>query len=172
MCVPLAIGLAAASAATSMAGQFMQGQASYTNAKYQEAAATANAAQQAQNAKDQTTLTQQEAARRYRSASQTEGTQQAAMAANGIDINYGSAADVLSDDKKIVNEDVGSIYTEGQRRALGYLTDSYNARLKASAAASEAKAAPIATGIGMLGTALGAASQISKFNAQSNFGGG
>jgi hypothetical protein len=156
-----------------MAGQFMQGQAAYTSAKYQEAGAKANQALAAQQAKDSITLTGQEAQRRYREASSLEGQQQAAMAANGVDINYGSAVDTLSDSKMIAAEDVGNIYTSGERRTEGYLTDAYNYRLKAAAAKSTAKSAGIATGIGMLGTALGAASQVSKMSAMRSpgFGG-
>jgi hypothetical protein len=172
MCDPVTIGLTVASAAVTMGGQFMQGQSAYTNAKYQQSAANANAALASQQAKDSIVETQQQAARRYREAGNLEGQQQAAMAANGIDINYGSAADVLRDDKMIAGEDVGNIYTQGARQEQGYLTDAYNYRLKASAAKSEAKSAGLATGLAMAGTALSSASQLNKFKAQSNFGGG
>lgn len=173
MCVPIAMALAAASTLTTMAGQYVQGQATYTQAKYEQAAADANAKIAAQQAKDSTDLTSKEAAQRYRAASQLEGQQQAAMAANGIDSTFGSAVSVLHDDKMLAAEDVGNIYTQGQNRTMGYLTDSYNYRLKASAAKKAASSAKIATGLGMLGTALGGASQISKMSAgRANFGGG
>lgn len=155
-----------------MGGQYMQGQSAYTNAKYQEAAAKANAGYAAQQAKDSNELTGQEAARRYREAGQVEGQQQATMAANGIDTTFGSAVDVQRDSKMIAAEDVQNIYTQGARRSMGYLVDAYDYRLKASAAKSAASGAQWATGIGMVSTALGAASQLNRMSAQTNFGGG
>jgi hypothetical protein len=172
MCVPLAIGLAAASTVATMAGQFMQGQAAYSQAKYEEAGAKANQALAQEQAKQSIELTHKEAAQRYRQEGQLEGQQQAAMAANGVDLTFGSAVSTLKDDKMIAAEDVGNIYTQGQNRTLGYMTDAYNYRLKAQAAKSAASGAKIATGIGMLGTALGGASQIAKMGASANFGGG
>jgi hypothetical protein len=178
MCDPVTIGLTVASAAVTMAGQYAQGQGAYTNAKYEEAAAKANAGYAAQQAKDSNELTGQEAARRYREAGQLEGQQQAAMAANGIDTTFGSAVDVQRDSKKIASEDVQNIYTQGARRSMGYLVDAYDYRLKADAAKSAASGAQWATGIGMVSTALGAASQMNKMKTMSspnfnyNFGGG
>lgn len=172
MCVPVAIALAAASAATTMVGQYVKGQADYSQAKYEQAAATANQALAHQQAADSIDLTDKEAQQRYRQEGQLEGRQQAAMGANGVDTTFGSAASVLRDDKMIAGEDVGNIYKAGENRTMGYLYDAYNYRLKASAAQSAASSAGIATGVGMLGTALGAASQINKLGASTNFGGG
>jgi hypothetical protein len=172
MCVPIAVALAAAGTVATMAGQYAQGQAAYTQAKYEEGAAKANQALAEQQARDSIDLTHKEAAQRYRQEGQLEGTQQAAMAANGIDLTFGSAVSTLKDDKMIAAEDVGNIYQAGQNRTMGYMTDAYNYRLKAQAAKSAASGAKIATGLSMLGTALGGASQISKMGASANFGGG
>jgi hypothetical protein len=153
-----------------MVGQYAQGQSAYSAAKYQQAGAAANAQLANDQAKAEIDNTKLAAQRRYREASQLEGNQRAAMAANGIDLNYGSAVDVLRDDKMIAAEDVGQIYKEGFNKTQGYLIDAYNERLKGSAARSAAHGAQWATGIGMLGTALGSASQISKMNAAAKFG--
>ena len=171
MCDPSSIGLTVASAAATMAGQYVQGQAAYTNAKYQESAANANAALADQQAKEQIDQTQLAASRRYREAGQLEGQQKAAMGANGIDMGFGSAAQVRSDSKMIASEDVGQIYKEGFNRTQGYLTDAYNYRLTGQAAKSAASSAGLATGIGMFSTALGAASQLNKMKASASFGG-
>jgi hypothetical protein len=171
MCDPISIGLTVASAAVTMGGQYMQGQAAYTNAKYEEAAGKANAAMAAKQAKDSLDLTQSEAARRYRVASDLEGRQQAGMAANGIDLGFGSAVDVQKDSKMIAAEDVANIYKGGENRTEGYLTDAYNYRLKADAAKSAASSAGLATAFAMAGTALGAASQLNKMKTSYNFGG-
>ena len=171
MCDPVSIAMGVG-AVTTMAGQFVQGQAAYTNAKYQQAEAKTNEALAHQQAADSVDLTQKEAAQRYRQESQTEGQQQAAMAANGVDINFGSAARTLEDTRMIGREDVANIYKSGQQRTMGYLYDAYNYRLQGAAAKSAAKGAKIATGLSMLGTALGSASQIGQSRASQNFGGG
>jgi hypothetical protein len=136
MCDPISLTVAAA--AVTMGGQYMQGQGAYTNAKYQEAAAKSNA---------------------------NLGHQRAAMGANNIDSTFGSAVSVQRDSKMIAAEDVGNIYEGGEARTRGYLIDAYNSRLKASAAHSAAKSQGLATGLSMVGTALGAASQIGKIKA-------
>lgn len=154
----------------SMAGQYVQGQATYTSAKYQQSAADANAAIASDQAKQQIDTTKLEASRRYREAGQLEGSQRAAMAANGIDTTFGSALDVQRDTKMITGEDVGQIYKQGFNKTQGYLIDAYNERLKSGTAKSAASSAGWATGIGMVGTALGGASQISKMTAAAKFG--
>jgi hypothetical protein len=161
----MGIALAAASTMATMGGQYVQGQAAYTQAQYERTAATANATLAADQAKHEIDNTELSAKRRYRDASQLEGQQKAAMAANGIDLTFGSAADIQRDDKMIANEDVGQIYTEGFNKTQGYLIDAYNYRLKASAAKSAGTAAKWSTGIGMAGTALGGASQINRMGA-------
>jgi hypothetical protein len=141
------------------------------NAKYSRAGANANAALAlTSRPRHRSNSRRQEAARRYREAGKLEGQQQAAMAANGIDINYGSAVD-LPRDKMIAGEDVGtSTPKAGEQRTMGYLMDAYNYRLKAEAASLRVQSG-LATGFGMLGTALGAASQLNKMKANPNFGG-
>lgn len=155
-----------------MAGQYAQGQSAYTQAQYERSAANANATLADEQAKNEIDNTKTAALRRYRDASQLEGQQTAAMAANGIDLTFGSAAQVKRDDKMIANEDVGQIYKEGFNKTQGYLIDAYNYRLKGQAARSAASGAQWSTGIGMLGTALGGASQINRMSNAAAFGGG
>lgn len=171
MCDPVSISLAVTAASTmaSMAGQYVQGQAAYSQAKYEQSAANANAALDIDNAKLEIDNTKTAAQRRYREASQLEGEQQAAMAANGIDTTFGSAAQAKSDSRMIANEDAGQIYKQGFNATQSHLIDAFNNRLRASSARSKASSAGWATGIGMLGTALGGASQIAKMNL--DFGG-
>lgn len=169
MCLPIPIAIAAASAMTSVAGQFMQGQAAHTTAKYQQSAANANAALANDQAKQQIDATNLEAQRTYRKAGALQGEQQAAMAANGIDTTFGSAAQVKSDSKMIAAEDVGQIYKEGANKTQGYLIDAYNEKLKGMNDASTASSVGWATSFGMLGTALGGASQIARLR-NPNFG--
>lgn len=160
MCDPVSLTVAATVA--TMAGQFVQGQAASNQAHYEQAAADANAKLAGDQARNTIDTTKKEAARRYREASQLEGQQQAALAANGVDINYGSALDVQKDSKMIASEDVGNIYAQGAQKTQGYLIDAYNYRQKAAAAKSAASSAGLATAFGMAGSALGGATQVYK----------
>lgn len=165
MCDPVSAGLVIASTAVTMAGQYVQGQSAYTQAKYEQAAAKTNERLADEQAKDEIDRTKKTAAQRYRQAAQLEGQQQAAMAANGIDINFGSAVDTLKDSKMVAAEDVGNIYGQGFQNTRGYLIDAYNYKLRGLAAKSTASTAGLATGIGMFGTALGGASQLNRMAA-------
>ena len=160
MCVPLPIALIVASAFAKAGGQYVEGKAAYTQAKYEQAAAVTNQHLAEDQARNEIDVTKREAARRYRQAGQLEGQQTAAMAANGIDLAFGSALDVQKDSKMIAAEDVGSIYDQGFQNTQGHLVAAYNQRLRGLAAQSTAKAAGISTAFGIASTVLGAASQL------------
>jgi hypothetical protein len=160
MCDPVSIGLTVAAAAVTMGGQYVQGQAAVSQATYEGQIAKQNEALATEQAKDSIDRTRVEAQRRQREGGQLAGQQQAAMAANGIDLNFGSALDVQRDTQMITNEDVGQIYRGGFEEQRGFLINAANYRMQQQAAKSKAKGAKIATYLGMAGTALGAASQI------------
>lgn len=90
MCNP-AILMAAAAAATA-AGTIYGGMAAKAQGKYQAAVAERNAQISADQAHDAHLRGQDEVKRLYRNTSQALGAQRASMAANGIDVDFGSAA--------------------------------------------------------------------------------
>jgi hypothetical protein len=160
MCDPISIGLTVAAAAVQMGGQFVQGQAQATQASYEAQVAKQNAALSTEQAKDSIDQTKLEAQRRQREGAQLAGQQQAAMAANGVDLNFGSALDVQRDTQMYTNEDVQQIYRGGFEQQRGFLIDAANYRMSEKAAQAKGKAAKVGSYLAMAGTALGAASQI------------
>ncbi|WP_175982551.1 hypothetical protein [Caballeronia zhejiangensis] len=57
---------------------------------------------------------------------QTIATQRAALAANGVDINSGTAANVQASTKWITDANVDTITANAARAAMGYTTQSQN----------------------------------------------
>src|SRR3546814_10733482 len=70
--------------------------------------------------------TRQSALQHYRQVAQLKGKQRAAMAANGIDLNFGSALDVQGDTEMLAREDTSRLYQQGFQRARGYDVESAN----------------------------------------------
>lgn len=136
------------------------GQANQANAA--AALADRNAKVASEQAHDSILNTNLEAQRRSRQTGQVMGQQQAAMAANGVDINFGTALDLQRDTQMIGAEDLNQIYKGGNERTKGY--DIQGANYKSEAAAQRAKAsgALIQGAFGAVSTALGGASQIKK----------
>jgi len=166
MCLPLLPALAIASAVATAGGQIVAGTAAHNQAKYEAGLDEQNAKLSAQQANDANLNTNLEAQRRYREGGALAGRQQAAMAANGIDLGFGSAGQVQQDTKMITGEDVGQIYKQGAQRAKGFDIQAFNYKADASAQRAKASAATLSTVFGVAGTALGAASQISKMGAK------
>ncbi|MDH7973683.1 hypothetical protein QH494_15940 [Sphingomonas sp. AR_OL41] len=169
MCGPLAVPLMIASTVISSAGQVMAGIGQSQQANYQAQVNDQNAKLSAQQANDSNQNTNLEAQRRYRTLAQTKGAQQAAMAANGVDLNFGSAVDVQRDTAMIGAEDVAQIYKGGAERTRGYDIQGWNYASQAAADRAKAKGALLQGIMGGLGTALGGASQVVKMGG---FGGG
>lgn len=161
MCVaatPLLIASAALSAGASIYGGFQQA----AQARYAAGIADQNqriAAQQAQDSENNTAL---EAQRRYRMLAQTKGAQEAALAANGVDLNFGTALDLQRDTAMIGAEDIGQIYKSGAERTRGFDIEGWNYGAEAKALRSKASGAIVGGFLNAAGTALGGASQTSK----------
>jgi hypothetical protein len=160
MCGPVAAVLAVASAAVSAGGQIMSGIGQSQQYRYQANVAEQNKALAEGQAQDSILNTNLEAQRRYREASQMKGAQTAALAANGVDLNFGSAVDVQHDTSMIAAEDVAQIYKGGEARTKGYDISAYNYQAQANADRAKAKGAVTAGIFGAASTALGAASQV------------
>lgn len=166
MCLPaLAAPLMIASTVVSSAGAIMAGIGQSQQANYAAAVADQNRKQAEKQAQDADENTQIEAQRRYRMLAQTKGTQEASMAANGIDLSFGSALDVQRDTAMIGAEDIGQIYKSGIEKVKGFDTEAWNYGAEASAQRAKGKGALISGIMTGLGTALGGASQVAKMKA-------
>lgn len=131
--------------------------------RYQARVADQNAQfanQQAQDAQERTRL---EAQRQYRQIGATKGQQIAAMAANGIDVNSGSALQVQQDTAMIGAEDVGNIYKAGFNEAKGFEINAANYRSQAAASRQAATNTLIGGAFDMASTALGGAKQFNRY---------
>jgi hypothetical protein len=165
MCAPaLAVPLLIASTVVSTGGAILSGIGQKQQADYQAQVADQNARiaeNQAQNSILNTNLAAQ---RRYRELSQTKGAQTAAMAANGVDLNFGSAVDVQHDTAMIGGEDMAQLYKAGNEQTKGFEINAFNYRSQAAGDRAKGRGALMDGLFKGFGTALSNASQIAKWS--------
>jgi hypothetical protein len=160
MCGPAAvIGLGVASAGLGMFANIQR-----ANAQAQAAQGNINlerdAAQQDQQNAAQAALA------RYRQIAQVQGMQRAAAAANGVSVDYGTAADQVGDTAMLGNEDVANLYRQAAATQRGHDVAIANYEGQISAAKS-AKTMAIAQGmLGMGSSVLGGVTQYTNLKRQ------
>lgn len=159
--VPLMIAATAMSAIGGVVGAVGQSQ----QANYAAQVADQNRKIASNQAADSILNTNLEAQRRARQTGQVMGEQQASMAANGVDLNFGTSLDVQRDTAMIGAEDLTQIYKAGNARTQGYDTQGWNFASEAAAQRSKAKGAIVSGIFGAAGTALGGASQVARMKA-------
>jgi hypothetical protein len=169
MCPPV---IAAAAAAVSVVSSVTAGIGQAQQYRYQANIAQQNAHIAEGQAHDAILNTNLEAQRRARETAQTSGAQQAAMAANGVDLNFGSAVDVQKDTAMIGAEDMAQIYKGGNELAKSHEINAFNYRSQAAADRAKAKGAMFQGIMGGISSALGGASQISGMGGFGKGGGG
>lgn len=86
------------------------------------------------------------------------GAQRAAMAANGIDLGFGSAADTLGDTAMLAQEDRGTIRENTRREMMGYDINAANYAMKEKAAKSAASGA-LVSGLLQIGSTIAGGAQ-------------
>lgn len=171
MCGPAAIApLAIAGAVASAGAQLYAGAAARSQGRYQQDIAQQNAQMERRAANDAVTRGQTAQLQRYRQLSQSLGAQRAALAANGLDLSFGSAMDTQLDTAQIAYEDSATLAENTRREVQGYDINAANYTMKGRAARAEGNAAFVSGAIGAVGTLLGGASQVSKMRAQSRIG--
>ena len=171
MCLPLAAAAAIASGVTSAAGALMQGQQAKAQANYSAAVAKQNAQQEVDAYQTERGQQVQERTNFWRQVGQIRGQQNAGMAANNIDPNFGSGARLQSDTTKLAYEDATNLYTNQQKKAKSYLIDASNYTSEAIADKMQGKAAVTNSYFGAVSSLLGAASQASSLTAKAKLGG-
>lgn len=155
--------LVVASTVVTAAGQIYAGTAKANQMRYEAQVADQNARLASQQASEAQDRGVREAQRYQRQLAQIKGRQQAAMAANGLDTSFGSALQVQQDTAMIGAEDTRTIYDNTANEVKGYEIDAANYRSGAAAKRTGASQALVATAFDVAGTALGGASQVSKF---------
>ena len=169
ICEPTTLLIASTAVATIGAGY----NALQTSAqqRYQARVADQNAKLSAQAAQQEQQNTRDAALQHYRKVAQLQGEQRVAMAAGGLDVNFGNAADLTADTQMLAREDASRIYRQGAENVRGRDIEGSNYRSQAQASRQAASGALIGGAFEMAGTALGGASQYSRLKAQ-GFGAG
>lgn len=163
MCEPATLTLIATGVAA--AGTVVSGVAQAKQQRYQAAVAERNAQLSNQSAADAIQRGKLEEQRSYRRTAQLQGEQRAALAANGIEVDFGSAADVQRDTAAAGAEEAGIIRENAMRETRGYEIEAANFGASAVADRAAAKATMVKTAFDTTSTILGGAQQYRKIQA-------
>lgn len=106
-----------------------------------------------------------------RRAAAMRGAQRAAMAANGIDLSFGSASDLLEDSAMYAREDVGNVRKNTDREIRGYDINAANYGSQANAAKQRKAGAIVSGALEVAGTIAGTASRMGKISYEQKNGG-
>lgn len=157
MCEPATLLLVSAglSAVSTGVGAVMASQ----QAKAQAQIADRNAALERNAVQDELQNTRQQALARYREVAKIKGQQRLAAAANGVGLDFGTAADIVADTDMLGREDVQRIYTAGDRAVKSRDINASNYVAQANMARSQATGALIGGALDMGSTILSGASQ-------------
>ncbi len=164
MCDPVTATLIAATAVAAV-GTGVSAISANNQAKYQGKVADMNARMDNAAARDAIDRGKVESQRFQREASQMQGAQRASLAANGIDVNFGSAAAVRADTTRAIEEDAQTIRENSMREVRGFEINAANFGAQARGYRAAGKAALVKGAFDMGSTVLGGAQQYSKLKA-------
>jgi hypothetical protein len=155
--------LIVASTAAAAAGKGVSALNAAAGQRYASRIATRNAQLANEQARDAQAANRLEAQRLYRKAGQVAGQQNAAMAANGIDLGFGSALQVQGDTAMLVGEDATQLYRKGFEETRGFEIDALNQRAEAAGRKRAATAALVEGAFDVGSTILGGAKQYDQY---------
>lgn len=136
----LAMAFTLGSTLFGMAGTIQQGQAAAKAQEYNAKVQDINAVMAERRAKDALERGKDEEQRKRQEVAQIQGRQRAAMAANGLDLSFGSPLDTLVDTATFGEIDALTIRRNAANEAYDYRVDAMNRRSDASLARANAKA--------------------------------
>lgn len=139
MCLPLA----AAAGAVQAAGAVVSGLQGLAQGNYEAKVADRNAALENERARDSIMRGKDEARALFRRIGDVKGQQAAAMAANGIDLGYGSALRQQQDTAMLADEDARALYDNIDERTRGFDISASNMRAEGRAARFRGRSALI-----------------------------
>lgn len=163
MCEPATLTLIAAG--VSAVGAGVTGVMAYNQQQYQKKVALSN--QSAENARiatqiDQNERDQQTLSRKY---SALKGSQRASIAANGVDVAFGSAADTIGDTEMYQTEDTNALGRNGGNELRGIDMSAANFGAKSAAAQQASVGTAVATGFNVGSSIIGGLRDSSKISA-------
>lgn len=147
-----------------------QGNAAAASANYNAQVATMNAEIMDRNAKDAIERGKLEEQRKRQEIASLTGRQRAAMAANGVDLSFGSPLDTIVDTAMIGELDALTIRSNAAREAYDYNVAAVNGRSDAALSRANAKSSKTGGYLSAFGTVLGGASEIGKYRASQRVG--
>ena len=151
----LSIALTLAATVIGGIGQMQQAQAQADAANYNAQIGDMNAELAERRAKDAVERGAKEEQRKRQEVAQIKAKQQAAMAANGVDISFGSPLDTLVDTAVLGELDALTIRSNAYRESYDHKVDAVNKRSGANLHRMEAKAAKTGGYLAALGTVVG-----------------
>lgn len=154
MCEPTTLLMIAGTVVSGM-GQIQQGNAAAASAKYNATVAEMNATLADRRAKDAIERGQVEEQQKRAQVAQLQGRQKAAMAANGVDLSFGSPLDTLVDTAVLGELDALTIRQNAAREAYDYQVQGVNSRADAGLSRMNAKSAKTGGYLAAGGTVLG-----------------
>lgn len=163
MCDPGTLMLA--STAVTMVGKLQSGIYAAGQARYAAQVAEQNKQIAREGAEDAIVQGQKKQRQLGRDIAQRVGSQVARMAANNVDVAYGSAGRTTEDTKLLGREEAEAISENIRRSVRSRQIDAWNYESEKRARKSEAGQAIAATAFGVASTALGGATQYAKFRA-------
>lgn len=169
MCEPTTIAIAATVAAAASAG--VGAYSAVQQSKYQAKVAKANAKLESERVVSEIDRGSEERRNLARRFAAMRGEQRAAMAANGIDVDFGNAADLLGDTEQLYREDTSTSLTNQRDRIRGIDINVANYRSEAAAAKSRATGQAIGGVLDVGSTILGGVGKVGKIKAAQAGGG-
>jgi hypothetical protein len=161
MCDMISMAIAGvASTALSAYGQIQAGQQAQAAADYNAAVARNNqiiADRQAEDAVKRGQVAEEEQRRRTRAIA---GTQRAALAASGVQLDQGSPADILADTAQFGELDALTIRNNAEREAYGYRVQGMNFGAEAGLQQGRASSAMTGAYLGAGSTLLSGATSV------------
>lgn len=146
--------LTAASTIIGAAGQMQQAKAAAEAERYNAKVADMNAVLSERRARDALERGKLEEQQKRREVGQIEGRQRAAMAANGVDLTFGSPLDTLVDTAVMGEMDALTIRTNTAREAYDHRVAAVNGRADANLKRMNASATQKGGNLAAFGTIL------------------
>lgn len=153
------------------AGAIQQGQAAAASAKYNAQIGEMNATLAERRAKDAVERGATEEQRKRQEVARIKGQQTAAMAANGVDLTFGSPLDTLVDTAVLGELDALTIRTNAYRESYEHKVDAVNKRAGAELSRMQGKSAMQGGYLSAAGTVLtGAGKAYGQYTKSSSVG--
>jgi len=156
----LGLALTLGSTLLGAAGQVQQAKATAEANKYNAQVAEMNAQIADKQAKDAIERGKQEEQQKRLQTAQLEGRQRTAIAANGVDLTFGSPLDTIVDTAKMGEIDALNVRTNAYREAYGYKMQGTNQLANAKLDRMHADAAVKGGYLEAFGTVLGGTGKV------------